>query len=167
MPLIQLYRCYVIYAMNYWVITFPFLMYLASVSTCLRLPQADSYANRLLSCHSFGYLGHISDLPTDRIPFGFDCRSRLRNSSIFDFPCAQRPAHAYDCRPPVPARQEGSKSHRSSDHRWRIVPCHQHDAHRVLCHLCHDFFTIYGTVGCRQFRCKCIFHSSHRDAGMC
>ena len=152
--------------MNYWVITFPFLMYLASVCTCLRLPQAGSYANRLLPCYSVGYLGHLSVHPTDRIPFEFDCHSRLWNSTIFDFSFAQRPPHAYDCRPPIPARQEGSKSHRSSDHRWRVVPCHQYDAHRVLCHLCHHFSLIYWTVGCRQFSLEYFFFSPHRCTGL-
>jgi hypothetical protein len=30
-PLLQLYRCYVIYSMSYWVIAFPVLMYIASL----------------------------------------------------------------------------------------------------------------------------------------
>lgn len=34
----QLYRCYIIYSMNYWVIAFPCLMYLASIGVCLRPP---------------------------------------------------------------------------------------------------------------------------------
>ena len=34
MPLLKLYRCHVIYAMNYWIIAFPCLMYLASVGMC-------------------------------------------------------------------------------------------------------------------------------------
>ena len=30
----QLYRCYVIYGMNYWAIAFPFVIYLASWGMC-------------------------------------------------------------------------------------------------------------------------------------
>ena len=39
--LLQLYRCYVIYSMNFWVVAFPCLMYLASVGTCSSPPQVD------------------------------------------------------------------------------------------------------------------------------
>ena len=35
----QLYRCYVIYGMNYWAITVPFVIYLASLGTCSNSPQ--------------------------------------------------------------------------------------------------------------------------------
>ena len=38
----QLYRCYVIYGMNYWVIAFPFLMYLASWGAYLDSPAKAS-----------------------------------------------------------------------------------------------------------------------------
>ena len=37
----QLYRCFVIYSMNYWVIAFPCLMYLASMGTYSNSPQGD------------------------------------------------------------------------------------------------------------------------------
>ncbi|KAF9646468.1 hypothetical protein BDM02DRAFT_3012112 [Thelephora ganbajun] len=40
-----LYRCYVIYAMNYWVIAFPFLMYLASVGMGIMLIYQTSQPN--------------------------------------------------------------------------------------------------------------------------
>jgi len=36
-----LYRCYVIYARNYWVIIFPCLVFLASLCMYLSPPQAD------------------------------------------------------------------------------------------------------------------------------
>jgi hypothetical protein len=33
-PILQLYRCYVVYSMNCWMIAFPCLMYLASLGEC-------------------------------------------------------------------------------------------------------------------------------------
>ena len=36
--LLQLYRTFVIYSMSYWAIALPFLLYLASIGTCLNLP---------------------------------------------------------------------------------------------------------------------------------
>jgi hypothetical protein len=36
-PFLQLYRCYVIYTANYWIVAFPCLMYLASFGTYLTL----------------------------------------------------------------------------------------------------------------------------------
>ena len=39
---LQLYRCCVIYAMNYWVMAFPFLMYIACVGTCSGPSQANN-----------------------------------------------------------------------------------------------------------------------------
>lgn len=41
---LQLYRLSIIYVMNYWVIAFPCLMYLASLSACSCALQVDSYA---------------------------------------------------------------------------------------------------------------------------
>lgn len=38
--LLQLYRCYVIYAMNYWVVAFPCLMYLTSLGTHSDSPRS-------------------------------------------------------------------------------------------------------------------------------
>ena len=40
--LVQLYRCYVIYAMNLWAIVFPSLMYLGSLGAYLTPPHVDS-----------------------------------------------------------------------------------------------------------------------------
>ena len=37
----QLHRCYVIYSMNHWAMTFPCLMYLASIGTCSSPQQAN------------------------------------------------------------------------------------------------------------------------------
>ena len=37
----QLYRCWVIYSMNYWIIAFTSLLYITSVGTCLSPPQVD------------------------------------------------------------------------------------------------------------------------------
>ena len=41
-PLPQLYRCYIIYNMNYWAVVFPFVMYLASWGACSSSLQANN-----------------------------------------------------------------------------------------------------------------------------
>ena len=38
-PPLQLYRCYLIYAMKYWIVALPFLMYLASLGMYSSPPQ--------------------------------------------------------------------------------------------------------------------------------
>ena len=55
----QLYRCYIIYGMNYWAIAFPSAMYLVSWGTCSSFLQAKCGTHGRLLRYSHGCRIHV------------------------------------------------------------------------------------------------------------
>lgn len=104
--LLQLYRCYVIYAMNYWVIAFPCLMFLASLGTyspSFLQVDRDTYHGSHHRC-SDGHCAHLlPGLGTVQCHMEFR-HPRLWLSILRDFLFAQRHSHPDDSHTTHPAQ---------------------------------------------------------------
>ena len=73
--ILQLYRCYVIYAMNYWAIAFPCLMFLASLGMQSSSLQTHVTANIMGAAMGIALIYYQASQPY----------STIRNSAIPDF----------------------------------------------------------------------------------
>ena len=99
----QLYRCYVIYSMNYWAIAFPCLIYFASVCTypnprkLIPIPLinvTDSDRDRI----------HLGNHEPSLVPYLPETHCRApRSFVLFGLRLAYRPPYAHDRRTIVPA----------------------------------------------------------------
>ena len=111
--------------MNPWVIAFPYLMYLGSLSMHFNSPRID---NKTQDSHRQRSDGRLDRLLGCERQTGRRQRVAVHFTLLLDFAFAQHHPHPHDYHPTRSVSQEHPHC-AGEDWSWRIVQGHHHHAH--------------------------------------